>query len=183
MLKRQSPGCPSSGCVDVVRFWTRRRRTGILLLVVLATGQGCFSYHTTQLPDVQPGEEVRIVLQETSYRQIAPGAAPEAAPRLEGRLVGVRDDSLTLSVWIGEQYRGTLFESTYQDLVIPLMDVQRVEHRVLSGRRTALASAGVVVLIVSLIESIGLVKILGSGGGDNIPNPPLPLFGGIGGGP
>jgi len=181
MLKRQPPGCPSSDCVGIVRFRTRRRRAGILLLVVLATGQGCYSYHTTQLPDIQLGEEVRLVLEDRGYRRVAPGAAQEAAPMLEGRLAGVTNDSLTLSVWIGEAYRGTPFESAYQDIAIPLIDVQRVEHREFSRKRTALVAAGVVAVIFVLIEGIGLVNFLGNGGEDDEPDPPLPV--GIGGAP
>ncbi len=181
MPKTQPPrsSSPEAGCH--IRFRTRRRQTGILLLAILTTGQGCYSYHATQLPDVQPGEEVRVVLEEAGYRRVAPGAAREAAPRLEGRFAGVTDDSLTVQVWIGEAYRGTPFESAYQDLVIPLIDVQRVENRVLSGKRTALVATGVVALIAVLIDSLGLVNILGNGGGEGIPDPPL--FRGIGGAP
>ena len=100
---------------------------------------------------------------------------------LEGQLAGVTNDSLTLSVWIGEAYRGTPFESAYQDIAIPLIDVLRVEHREFSRKRTALVAAGVVAVIFVLIEGIGLVNFLGNGGEDDEPDPPV--LTGIGGAP
>ena len=58
--------------------------------------------------------------------------------------------------------------------MVPLDDVRRVEARRLSPRRTALVAGATVALIVVLIDSIGLVNVLGSGGGEFVPDPPDP---------
>lgn len=156
-----------------VRFLTGRRMSRVLLLGILATGQGCFSYTVTELPRIRPQEEIRVELEDRGYRRIAPGANRNHRPRLEGRLARVDSDSLTVSVWIGEAYLGTPFQSTYQDIVIPLHDVRAVETRKLSRRRTALTAAGTVAVIAFLIDSIGFVDILGDGGvGEIPPDPP-----------
>ena len=137
---------------------------GLFLLVIPATGQGCFSYAVTELPQIQLQNEIRVELEDTGYRRIAPGASRNERPRLEGRLARADSDSLTVSVWIGAPYLGTPFQSAYQDIVVPLDDVRLVEARRLSRRRTALAAAGTVALIAFLIDSIGLVNLLGDGG-------------------
>jgi hypothetical protein len=141
---------------------------------VLALGQGCYGYRATELPSLVPGEEVRVELNEAEYRRVAPGAALVGANRLEGRFAGLTEDSLLLSVWIGEAYRGTPFESAYQDVPIPRSDVARVENRQLSRTRTALVSVGVAALIAVLIDSVGLVEIFGGGRGGDLPGPPEP---------
>jgi hypothetical protein len=148
-------------------------------MAVLASGQACYSYHTAQLPNIQPGEEIRLSLEEEGFRRVVPGAGQNAAPRVEGRLAGVTNDSVTVRVWIGEAYQGTPFYSTYQNLTLSLEQVRSVEHRTLSRRRTALVAGGALVLIGVLIESIGFTDLFGDGGGGTIPQPPDPT--GIGG--
>jgi hypothetical protein len=157
----------------------RGHSASIVLLLVLPFSQGCYSYQTTQLSNLQRGEQIRVVLEEDGFRRVVPGAARSASPRFEGRFSGSTDDSLTVSVWIGEAYRGTPFEAAYEDIMIPRVDLQRVEHRRLSKPRTAVAAAGIVAGIVVLIESIGVVNFLGNGGESGPPDPPLPV--GIGG--
>jgi hypothetical protein len=137
-------------------------------------GQGCFTYQTTSIPDIQPEEEVRVTLEDRSFRRVAPGADQGALPRLEGRFGGASEDSLTLRVWIGEAYAGTPFYSTYQNLMLPVDQVIQVENRKLNKGRTALVTAGVLVGIGVLIEGIGLTNVFGSGGGDGPPDPPEP---------
>ena len=174
MPRNQPLGRPSEDRLGFGRFWTCRRMWGPCLLVILATGQGCFSYAVTELPQIRLQNEIRVELEDTGYRRIAPGGASRnQRPRLEGRLAKVDRDSLTVSVWIGEPYLGTPFQSTYQDIVVPLEDVRVVEARRLSRRRTTLAAAGTVALIAFLIDTIGLVNILGDGGvGEPPPDPP-----------
>ena len=166
-------GNPSEELCGFVRFLTGRRTSWPFLLGILATSQGCFSYTVTELPGIRPQEEIRVELEDRGYRRIAPGANPNDRPRLEGRLARVDSDSLTVSVWIGEPYLGTPFQSTYQDIVIPLEHVRLVETRRLSRKRTALTAAGAVAVIAFLIDSIGFVDILGDGGvGEVPPDPP-----------
>jgi hypothetical protein len=150
------------------------RQVVLSLLLVLAAGQGCYRYHAVQLPGLETGEDVRIELRQAEYRRIAPGSAFGGPGRMKGRFGGVRQDSLVLSVWIGEGYQGTPFASAFQDLVIPLADVVAVENRQLSKGRTGVVAAGVVALAAVLIDSVGLVEIFGSGGGEGPPQPPEP---------
>lgn len=160
------------------RFLSRMRRhaASIVFLLVLPFSQGCYSYHTTSLPQVQPEEEIRITLEEQGYRRVAPGAGLNSAPRVEGRFGGMTGDSLTLRVWIGEAYAGTPFYSTYQNVMLPLNEVQRVEHRRLSKGRTAAVAAGVLVGIGALIESVGWIDVFGSGDENGPPDPPEPVL-------
>jgi len=144
------------------------------MLLALVAGQGCYTYHTTQLSDVQPGEEIRVEIEERGFRVAAPGATREATPRLEGRFGGMTTDSLTLQVWIGEAYQGTPFYSTHQNLMLPLEQVLRVENRQLSRTRTALVTAGVGVLIAVLIDSVGWIDVFGIGDDGGPPQPPDP---------
>ena len=152
----------------------RRQAIAIALFLVLSVGQGCFTYHATAIPDIQPEEEVRVTLEDRSFRRVAPGADQSAPPRLEGRFGGATADSLTLQVWIGEAYAGTPFYSSYQNLMLPLDQVIQIENRQLDKGRTALVTAGVLVTIGVLIESVGLTDVFGSGGGDGPPDPPEP---------
>ena len=173
MPRNQPSGRPSEDRLGFGRLRTCRRMWGPCLLVILATGQGCFSYAVTELPRIRLQEEIRVELEDRGYRRIAPGANRDDMPRLEGRLARVDSDSLTVSVWIGEPYLGTPFQSTYQDIVVPLDDVRLVETRRLSRKRTALTAVGAVAIIVFLIDSIGFVDILGDGGvGEPPPDPP-----------
>lgn len=149
-----------------------RRRAALLLLVVLATGQGCYSYRPTVLRNIHPGEQVRVVLEDEGYRRVAPGAPPEAARRVEGDFLRMTDDSVALSIWIGEAYRGTPFEAAHQEFAIPRSAVVRVEHRALSTWRTAVTAAGVVAVIATLIDGIGLVEVFGGDDDGVEPFPP-----------
>ncbi len=166
-------GSFSEQCFGFVRFLTGRQVSWLYLLAILVTGQGCFSYAVTELPGIRLQEQIRVELEDRGYRRIAPGANPNDRPRLEGRLARVDSDSLTVSIWIGEPYLGTPFQSAYQDIVVPLEHVRLVETRRLSRKRTALTAAGAVAIIAFLIDSIGFVDILGDGRvGEVPPDPP-----------
>lgn len=175
MLKGESHRTSSSRADGILLSPSLRRRSALLLLLVVTAGQGCFTYQAAELPEIRTGEEVRIVLEEEGYRRVAPGAQQGAAPRFEGRLFAVTPDSLTLSVWIGEAYQGTPFYSTYQNLMLPLEQIRSVEHRRLSKGRTALVAGGVMVLIGVLIESVGFTDLWGGDGGGGPPDPPEPV--------
>lgn len=151
-----------------------RRVVAAALLPVLAVGQGCYSYHVTDLQSLTPDEEIRVSLDAAEYRRVAPGGSMAGPQRIEGRFAGLKEDSLIVAVWIGESYVGTPFASAYQDIMIPREEVVGVEHRQLSKGRTALVTAGSLALIAVLIDSVGLVQVFGSGGGDGPPDPPEP---------
>ena len=154
------------------RSGATRRHVALLLLSVLLGGQGCYSYHVVELQGVTPGEEIRVQLGEAEYRRVAPGGGAAGPRRVEGRFASVTPDTLVMSVWIGKNFAGTPFASSYQDIQIPRGDIEVTENRQLSKGRTTLVGVGMAALIVVLIDSIGLVQVFGSGGDGGPPLPP-----------
>jgi hypothetical protein len=140
---------------------------------LLAATSGCYRYAPAEPTAVAPDAEIRVTLNDEGYRTVLPQAAPVGRRTVEGRMVGLVPDSLIMSVWIGEAYRGTPFETTYQRVPIPRSDVLLVEDRQLSKGRTALLAAGVVAVIVTLIDQLDVVQIFGDGEPIR-PDPPEP---------
>ena len=175
MLKRESVDFSSSESRGGIVLSRRRKRwAAVALMLVMTTSQGCYTYQSASLPQIQPEEEVRITLEEERFRSLIPGAQQEVAPRIEGRFGGTTAEGVLLRVWIGEAYQGTPFYSTYQNLTVPLDQIRGVEQRRLSRGRTALVVAGTLVTIGALIESLGLTEVFGGGGDDGLPPPPEP---------
>ena len=142
------------------------------LLLLLAVTQGCYGYHTTELPRLTPGEEVRLELADRERTRIPGTSAMIGQRRFEGRFARLTEDSVIVSVWIGQAYAGTPFEATYQDVVLPRDEVARVENRQLDKIRTGLMAAGAVAVIAYLIDTIGVFEIFPGGGGEAPPAPP-----------
>ncbi|HEX7051775.1 MAG TPA: hypothetical protein VF188_16335 [Longimicrobiales bacterium] len=158
----------------------RAHRRGVAFIAIAAAaGPACYSYHPAELAHVQPGEQVRVVLEDAGYRRIAPAAAADAEPRLEGRFQGATADSLALSIWIGQAYRGTPFQTAHQTVQLPRDEVIRIERREISTLRTALTAAGVVGVLAYLIANITSSPEAPIPGGEPPPPPPGP--GGEGG--
>lgn len=132
----------------------QRAGAALVIFAVLTASQGCYSYYPAELARIQPGEQVRVVLEDSGYRRLAPGAAPESAPELEGDLRSVTEDSVALSVWIGQAYRGTPFQTAQQRVSLARDVVVRFERREISLGRTALAAAGVVGAVAYLISKV-----------------------------
>jgi hypothetical protein len=141
---------------------------------VLLFGQGCYTYRPAQLPGVEPGVQVRVLLRDDDPFRLRPRADEDGGYRLDGSFVRLTEDSLSLSVWLGEAYRGTPFESVRQEYTFPRGDILRVEHRQFSRLRTTLLGAGIAVGIVALIKGIGQVIHDGAGQGGEPPLPPVP---------
>lgn len=143
------------------------------MLIVLPA---CFRYVPLDAGMVQPGEDVRLVVsydaqQGSSNRTALP------AQSVEGQLVRAGDDSVAVSVWIGRDYRGTPFESTYQTFTVPRRDVLRIERRQLSKWRTGLVAVGAAVGIAVLVDRMGLIE--DPNPPDDPGGPPTPPIGGI----
>lgn len=150
-----------------------RRRPVLALLTAVVAAQGCYSYRTTELPQLISGEQVRVELGNEGQRTLVPGTAfMIGRPRLEGRFSRLTEDSVIVSVWIGEAYAGTPFESSFQDVVLPRDEVARVEHRRLDKVRTGLVAVGAVAVIAYLIDSVGVFDIFPSRGPGTPPEPP-----------
>jgi hypothetical protein len=149
----------------------RTRGPALVMLAALATGQGCYTYRATDVGTVAPNEEVRVTLNDRGAGTVLPGAVGTGQRTVEGRFGELKDDSLVISVWIGEAYRGTPFETTYQRVAMPRIDVLAIENRQLSKARTAIVAAGVVALIVTAIDRLGVIPIFGRGGDGGLPPP------------
>ena len=152
---------------------SRRRGLNASLLAALAASFGCYRYAPTELPGVEPNAEIRVTLNNEGYQRVLPQAPSVGTQTIEGRFMELTDDSLVMSVWIGEAYRGTPFETTYQRVSLPLADVVAVEDRQLSKPRTALLAAGAIALIVTLIDRLDVIEIFGDSG-SGPPQPPEP---------
>jgi hypothetical protein len=142
-----------------------------LLLATLAAGPGCYRYAPVELPSLEPDAEVRLTLNDDGSHSVLPGAYATGRRTVEGRFTSSSQDSVVINVWIGEAYRGTPFEPTYQRVAISRHNVVAVEDRQLSKARTALVAAGVVAVIVTLIDRLGVLPIFGDDG-DPGPIPP-----------
>lgn len=148
-----------------------RHRCGMLVLLAgMLTSQGCYMYRAAAVTELERGEEVRVTLSEQASRAALPGAP--GARRVEGRFTEATPDSLTISVWIGAAYRGTPFESTYQQVALPRLEVVAVEDRQLSKSRTGLIALGVAAIIVTMVDRLGIYPIFTGDGSGDLPTPP-----------
>ncbi|HEX7118516.1 MAG TPA: hypothetical protein VF212_07010 [Longimicrobiales bacterium] len=146
----------------------------VTLIALLVAGQGCYGYAPADPAGLRPSEPVRIVVDDRAFRRIAPALPRDAAPRLEGEFLRATDDSLALSVWIGQAYRGTPFETARQIVTVPREGIIAIERRRLSTRRTALVAAGVVGLVAYLVTHLDFTSDPNPGGGGTPPPPPAP---------
>src|SRR5690606_2744201 len=108
----------------------------------------CYRYAPADPAVIPPQAEIRVTLNDEGYRSVLPQAPTVGTRTVEGRMMELTPDTLIMSVWIGEAYRGTPFETTYQRVPLPRPDVLLVENRQLSKPRTALLAAGVAAVIV-----------------------------------
>jgi hypothetical protein len=126
--------------------------------------------------EAAPGEEIQLVLSGPASSGITP-AAMMGETRVMGDLVGVSEDSVAVSVWIGQAYRGTPFEPAHQTYSFPRVELVRMERRQISKTRTALTAVGVLAGIYVLIDRLDFLEDPNPGppGEDNDP-PPNPFM-------
>ena len=123
------------------------------VLIGLLILPACYTFRPVDLADLRPGEEVQLVLSGPATRGIAP-TAMMGETLVQGDLEGVSDDSVSVSVWIGQAYRGTPFEPVRQAYSFPRIELVRVERRSLSKPRTALTTLGILAGIYVLIDRV-----------------------------
>ncbi|MEX2531887.1 MAG: hypothetical protein WD960_14055 [Gemmatimonadota bacterium] len=138
----------------------------LLPVLLLAFVPGCYTYHAAEIESLEPGEEVRIEVGSGQISSPGYGSSFLGPRKLEARFTEATPDSLMVSFWIGSAYRGTPFETAYQDMSIPRDDVALVENRQLSRQRTAVAAVGTLAVIWFVIDGLGRMRILG---GDDEP--------------
>jgi hypothetical protein len=132
---------------------------------------GCFTFQAIDPGQVTPGEEVQLVLSGPGTRGFVPSALM-GETRVQGDLVGVTDDSVAVSVWIGEAYRGTPFEPVHQTYSFPRVELVRLERRQISKPRTILTTVGVLATIYVMIDRLGYLENPNSAPTDGPPDPP-----------
>ncbi len=132
---------------------------------------GCYTFQAINPLDAAPGEEIRLVLAGPRTGGLAPSFL-RGETLVQGNLVGVSDDSVGVSVWIGAAYRGTPFEPVHQTYSFPRVELVQMERRQLSRVRTALTTAGVLAGIYVLIDRLGYFENPNPGPGDENPPPP-----------
>ncbi len=136
-----------------------------ILLPLIVSSWGCYSYVPTTVDAVPEGAQVRALV--TVERQAAlrdqVGLNDDA---VEGQVVERRSDRLLLSVRTASTAEEFGSRSLYQRVEIPQADVLRVDARQVSPLKTAgivaVASGGIVVL---LLEVLGGESVSGSGNG------------------
>ena len=116
-----------------------RAAGGLALVWILA---GCYTFQPIDPLQAIPGEQVQLVLSGPTTRGTVLSPL-RGETFVQGNLVGVSNDSVSVSLWIGEAYRGTPFEPVHQTYAFPRVELVRMERRQISRVRTALTTVGV----------------------------------------
>lgn len=145
------------------------------VFAVSLTLPACYTFAAIDPLAVSPGEQVQLVLSGSSARGILP-ATLLGETFVQGDLVGISDDSISVSVWIGEAYRGTPFESVHQAFTFPRVELVRLESRRLSKPRTALTTLGILGGIYLFIDRMGYLENPNPDSNGGTPPPPDPPF-------
>ena len=149
-------------CADVLRL--------AVLVSAVVSSTGCYGYFASAPEAIQPGEEIRVVLSNDARRFSA--AAMPRESYLDGDLLTLTPDSAALSVWVGQSYQGTRFETAHQTVMLPREQIVSFQRRELSEWRTAAAAAAVIGIAAALISQVGFEEDPNSGGTSNPPPPP-----------
>jgi hypothetical protein len=112
---------------------------------------------------VREGEEVQVRISPTATARLLPefGIFTE---QLEGQLAEEGPDSVSLTVMISRDYRGTSLNQIRQTMFLGRGEVVEVRRRQLSRVRTAIATAGVLAGFGVLVKAV-------TQEGDPNPNP------------
>jgi hypothetical protein len=136
-----------------------------ILLPLIVSSLGCYSYAPTTVDAVPEGAEVRalVTLERQAALRDQVGLNEEA---VKGRVVEKRPDRLLLSVRTASTAEEFGSRSLYQRVEIPQADVLRVDAREVSPLKTAgivaVTSGGIVVI---LLEVLGGESVSGGGNG------------------
>lgn len=138
------------------------RRLLYVLALSVAVG-GCSTYAPTTLPELSPGSRVRVQIDPAVIGRVQEITRSNEDAVLDGSVVGVTADSLTLAVWRTDvlSTRAAGFNPGTVQVPLERSDVVTVSRREVSAVRTGLLGAllaGVAYFVVH--EAFG-----GSGGG------------------
>lgn len=142
-----------------------------LFLAAALVSTGCFTYVPVEPAAVRPNEEVRVRITEQAALRVAPQVG-RFTSEIEAELTPASEDSLTLSVWVGRDYRGTAFENVHQTFAVGRNEVLEIRRRQLDKPKTFIMGAGVVAVFAILIDRIVLVEDPNPANDGNPPPPP-----------
>jgi hypothetical protein len=145
----------------------------VVVVSALLSSSGCYGYFASAPEAIQPGEQIRVVLSNDA-RRFSPAATPRES-YLDGDLLTLTPDSAALSVWVGQSFPGTRFETAHQTVMLPREQIVSFQRRELSEWRTMAAAAAVIGVAAALISQVGFEEDPNAGG---TPNPPPPPPGG-----
>ena len=151
----------------------RRRGGGLaVLLLVLPTLGGCYSYRPTELP-VPAGQELRARLTPAGATWLFESFGRHRS-EIDGTLVRTDPETFVLATWRTDLPGAARVRTSIDTLYIPRQHVIVLEERRLSVGRTVLASAlaaGAVFVVARELTGVG-----GSGeGGDGGTQLMIPL--------
>lgn len=145
-VRRAGPGPSGPGPALVV----------LLLLFGLA---GCFSYQPVLDGNPEPDAEVRLRLAAPAAVMLSERTG-RTIRSVEGTLLGVTPDSLSLEVRWGAVYAGTPFEGRRDVLAFHRSEVVEIDRREFSRTRTSIVAAGLTGVAFLILRSFS------GGGGD-----------------
>lgn len=135
-----------------------RRRTALCLAVLACAAAGCYRYAPTDTPP-PVGTDVRVALSDEQALRLSDRTG-QVAKTYDGRLMGVGDDSVSLSVVTFRMASEFTSSPTFrQTLTVSRDELEHLSVRELSAWRTGvvgvLAAALAYVLVDRVVETGG----------------------------
>lgn len=135
-------------------------RRGVALAALVFISSGCYRYVPTDADLVPPGDDIRILvtrLGAAELDQVTEEAT--AAGLISGKMQGVEDDDLILSVPVGERREGFMTMNLTQTIRVPMGEILDLDRREFDKGATVgmvgLAAALGVGIVFGIIEAFG----------------------------
>jgi hypothetical protein len=146
----------------------RRLRRGAGIGAAALLFAGCFSYMPAELETLTPENEARLELTRVGFAQL-PELPNNSGPDLSGTIIRRQAGQLFFRVPVAIRADGMVTGTVEQDVVIPEVDILKIEQRVFSKQRTAVVALG------GLGVLAGVIAAFGSGGPPvgQQPDPPI----------
>lgn len=141
----------------------------LFVLVTAALATGCHVHRAADLETLSPGDEVRVVLTSDGRDRLRE-LSPRIVEELDGRLVSVGGDSLTVERPLDRGQRASPAGPVRQRLTVAHSEVREIRTPELHRARTILMSAGVVAVTGMVLSTF----LDWEGGGSAPPDSPRP---------
>ncbi|MSR07879.1 MAG: hypothetical protein EXR93_12580 [Gemmatimonadetes bacterium] len=165
-----------------MRALSTRLGNALILCGATTFASGCYTYVPATFSTVPTGESVRVYLTQSGVdrlRQMGGEAMPElgSRPVLTGKLVRRDATDFSLQIPVGSRQSGFMRSELGQQITLPVSDLVQVEWRQVSGTRSALATAGVsVVLAAVVVTALKGARAPGGSAGSDPDNLRMPLL-------